>query len=393
MLDQSRRRNPRRRHHDRRLLVQLLEDRVLLASDWTNQCNAYDTSEDGIITPLDALLPINQIRRIGVGSLPDPRPDSSPRVDANSNGTLEPRDALVVINQLMRANQKWDVLVNTQLQHDSGLSASDGISNQGIVSGAISASLGFDSIRASVDGQPSVEVAPSCNGFTFDPGFASDGSDDGTHSIVFTIGNSQYGEVHEEVTLQLDTVGPFITATISAEDDSGIIGDNATSNDVISIVGTTEPSRLVEIVGASEQTMADENGRFVLAVDQLVLGPQEVTVQATDLAGNTSVVQTDIVSTPCDFHDDLTVGVIDAVEIPSAGDVIGTVDLDQPSLPLTSISNGQVQRSVSLLNQDFDNDLVVLKQSTNEVLVYLGDREGNWRPPRRTLVEHPTRLR
>ncbi|MEL6111053.1 MAG: dockerin type I domain-containing protein, partial [Planctomycetota bacterium] len=84
----------------RRPLLQKLEDRMLLAGDWTNPCAAHDISGDGHVSPLDALLPINQLDRLGSVPLSAERPADSPYFDADANDQLSPRDALVVINSL-----------------------------------------------------------------------------------------------------------------------------------------------------------------------------------------------------------------------------------------------------------------------------------------------------
>ncbi len=54
---------------NRRLLFENLEQRVLLAADWQNSLNQLDVSDNGVVTPLDALTVINELnlRRISDG--------------------------------------------------------------------------------------------------------------------------------------------------------------------------------------------------------------------------------------------------------------------------------------------------------------------------------------
>lgn len=69
-------------------------------SAWTNQDHVEDINADGAITPLDALLIINELNRDGIKAL-DSVP-TSPFLDANGDAMLTPIDVLLVINSLNR---------------------------------------------------------------------------------------------------------------------------------------------------------------------------------------------------------------------------------------------------------------------------------------------------
>ena len=82
----------------RRLLIESLEARRLLSADWRNPVDAIDVNRDGLITPLDALVVLNEIarrNRAGINEL-EPRPDAStlPFYDVDGNGEIVPLDAL-----------------------------------------------------------------------------------------------------------------------------------------------------------------------------------------------------------------------------------------------------------------------------------------------------------
>ena len=70
---------------------------------------AEDVNADGFITPIDALLVLNVLRRAGSGNVDvadlGPRDPAFP--DANGNGRVTPLDALVVLNRLRRQNNSF----------------------------------------------------------------------------------------------------------------------------------------------------------------------------------------------------------------------------------------------------------------------------------------------
>ncbi|MEO1528196.1 MAG: LamG-like jellyroll fold domain-containing protein [Planctomycetota bacterium] len=75
---------------------------------WINNENRYDTTEDGYVTPGDALRVINELGRRETGPLETFATSINPevigyRIDVTQDGELSPRDALLVINELERA--------------------------------------------------------------------------------------------------------------------------------------------------------------------------------------------------------------------------------------------------------------------------------------------------
>lgn len=78
--------------------------RVLDAAPWQYHADPEDVNADGTVGPLDALLVINYLNRLGVGPLPAAPPqDATARyVDVDGNGSVAPIDALRVINRLNR---------------------------------------------------------------------------------------------------------------------------------------------------------------------------------------------------------------------------------------------------------------------------------------------------
>ena len=82
----------------RRLVVEKLENRSVLASDcFHNFVLPEDTDGNGSVSPLDALAVINQINTGSAGAANAP---TSKLVDVNADDSLSPLDALSVINYL-----------------------------------------------------------------------------------------------------------------------------------------------------------------------------------------------------------------------------------------------------------------------------------------------------
>ena len=74
------------------------------APPWRNPMIVWDVSDDTMLTPIDALLVINQLNRYGSHTLLPPSGGSTPPpyVDVTGDNFLSPMDALRVINELNR---------------------------------------------------------------------------------------------------------------------------------------------------------------------------------------------------------------------------------------------------------------------------------------------------
>src|SRR5262245_11270400 len=103
----------------RRLLAEVLEGRALLAADWMisdfwNGTRPADVNADGTVAPVDALLVINELNQFGSHAVmgpsatnPSGEGENSAAAtegrlyrDTNNDGVISPIDALLVINEL-----------------------------------------------------------------------------------------------------------------------------------------------------------------------------------------------------------------------------------------------------------------------------------------------------
>lgn len=112
----QRRRARRKRVRERISLLEGLESRQLLASDFQNAFNAFDVNDDGLITSSDVLGIVNSLNREGPGQLPAGG-GSPPFVDTTGDGFRSSADALRVINELNRGVRRTVIAAreNSQL--------------------------------------------------------------------------------------------------------------------------------------------------------------------------------------------------------------------------------------------------------------------------------------
>lgn len=98
----------------------------------------------------------------------------------------------------------------------------------------------------------------------------------------------------DALAVTVDTTAPAKPVVVGITDDTGTDGDGVTSDDTLTFDGTAEADAFVEVFlnGASiGTTTANGTGDWTLAYATAIPeGNHNVTVQASDLAGNTSVV-------------------------------------------------------------------------------------------------------
>jgi RHS repeat-associated protein len=98
----------------RRMLFESLERRVVMNADWQNPRSSVDVNNDGFVSPVDALLVINELSRAGSanGLVGKPLParlgarEFSPYFDTSGDSSITPLDALLVVNHLIRNSKQ-----------------------------------------------------------------------------------------------------------------------------------------------------------------------------------------------------------------------------------------------------------------------------------------------
>ncbi|MFN9915611.1 MAG: dockerin type I domain-containing protein, partial [Pirellulaceae bacterium] len=76
----------------------------VVSSLYQNPANRYDVNNDGFVSPIDALIVINDINRSGVRDLGPTDFTPPPYIDVNGSSSVEPIDILQVINYINRQN-------------------------------------------------------------------------------------------------------------------------------------------------------------------------------------------------------------------------------------------------------------------------------------------------
>ncbi|MCA9164424.1 MAG: hypothetical protein KDA62_15650, partial [Planctomycetales bacterium] len=282
-----------KRRESRRMFLESLEPRHLLAGDWTNAANPLDVNADRFVSPIDVLLLVNRAQERKTGPLPhesDPTETPPPYVDVNCDGEFSPIDVLLIINALNLDTEP--PALSLALANDTGLAGfqNDRITSNAIVAGQVTDQLGVLSLTAQVDDGEPVEVEfDDFGNFTFDPGLANDGSADGEQTLRFVAFDPRQHVTTLDFTFTLDTTPPASPQfDLAIESDSGEVGDGATELDVVTLAGVTESEAFVADAASGIQVQADEAGEFAIPGVLLDFGANSVTLVATDIAGNQS---------------------------------------------------------------------------------------------------------
>ena len=153
----------------RQITIERLESRQLMASDWQNATLMRDVDNSSLVTPLDALLLINNLNSEGARELPTRSLHTGePFYDVNGDNLLSPLDVLIVINAINKFGDRTPTVVG-------GLAPASDPNNNGIVlTGSVTLTgqtLASSIITLSLDGSDSMPrsvVADAEGRFTVD---------------------------------------------------------------------------------------------------------------------------------------------------------------------------------------------------------------------------------
>lgn len=156
-ISKNTRRN-RSRFSRRQLFVQSLEQRRLLAGDWTNPIDPADANGDLSVTASDALLIINRLASQSSAELPVREFDDDGRIfpDVNGDGKVSASDALFTINQLHRSRGPVALPSMDGMLEPMRASSVDPSEVQSHVGGAVHLSIEADWASASAKTLPIV---------------------------------------------------------------------------------------------------------------------------------------------------------------------------------------------------------------------------------------------
>ena len=278
---ESRRRKLRKRLQ-RHITLESLEHRHLLAADFHNARLPLDVTNDENVSPIDALIVINDINTLGARPLPPPSEAVTEFIDTNADEFVSAIDALLIINVLNTDTQP--PVIDAQLANDTGRDGNnaDGITRDPSIGGTVQDAAGVRTLFATVNDSSAVEVAIQTDGsFNFTPNLALDGSTDGPIEIRFQAIDALNQSASQTLNFTLDTIVDGINLDLAADSDTGQLGDRLTRFTTVDLVGQTEALSQVSING-NTTAEADASGNFNLSGVSLNSGINVVTVNVSD---------------------------------------------------------------------------------------------------------------
>ncbi len=119
----------------------------------------------------------------------------------------------------------------------------------------------------------------------------------GAHSLTATAtdvaGNT--GVASAALSVTVDTAAPVAPSIASFSTDSGVVGDNITNDNTLTLTGTAEANATVKVYDGTTllgSAMADGTGAWSYTTATLANGVHSLTARATDVAGNTGAAST-----------------------------------------------------------------------------------------------------
>ncbi len=197
------------------------------------------------------------------------------------------------------------------LLNDTGSSNNDRITNNPSIQGIVKDNLRLGKVQAQLDNGKSYSISSELNS---KGNFVLDRNDlqringgskltDGQHTIKITAADIFGNKTTSSLNFTLDTTAPTkATIALDLASDSGTIGDYRTNNDIVTLTGKTEANTQLKISQKDSITgfhtiasvTSDANGNYQLTGVNLAQGMNSFTIQAKDLAGNTSTNTQDI---------------------------------------------------------------------------------------------------
>jgi hypothetical protein len=189
--------------------------------------------------------------------------------------------------------------ITASLNNDTGINT-DGITFDSTITGTVTDISEITTFQAKLNSGNFVDVlAKLQNGnFTLDTATLTqiNGGQlpDGTYQLTFKA-EDKFGNVSSEVKLDftLDTTAPQTPGfMLDSLVDSAPIGDSQTTYDKVKLIGQTEANATVTLQQTGISITADNAGKFTFTDVPLILGDNSFTVNAQDIAGNTSTFTT-----------------------------------------------------------------------------------------------------
>lgn len=185
-------------------------------------------------------------------------------------------------------------VISAALEHDTGRSNNDGITNDDTITGTVTDSFPVTSFLAGFGSSPTASVLPELSGssFTLTPaelGQVYGGTlPDGSYTLQLMGSDSAGGtSVPIAISFTLKTTPPATPAFALSPSSQTSLGDHKTTLPTINLSGTTDPNTPVALSNGA-RTISGADGGFTFNNIGLVQGANSFTATASDVAGNTS---------------------------------------------------------------------------------------------------------
>jgi membrane-associated phospholipid phosphatase len=310
--------------------------------------------------------------------------------DVNGDGVVDFFDITEILASHFNTGN-YDVEINAGLTHDNGFSATDGLTNDPSVSGRLLNPNG-STLKAGIDDQPvsayvSIAADTNPNGtFALSAArlaqIAGGPLGDGPHTLhVVAYDGFQNAVASQDLSFTLDTQPPAAPVfDLAAGYAVPAVGGQTTFR-APSLAGTTEPGARVTLgTGPTAITVtADSNGNFTLPDATLSPGANQVTLTATDAAGNTStytkaitrIVPTTANQVAIDWDNaTLNAIVLDASAPPVANRSLAMVSGAMYDA-VNSVNGASSYLYVHVAAPASSSDIAAVAQAAHDVLVYL----------------------
>jgi cyclophilin family peptidyl-prolyl cis-trans isomerase len=164
-------------------------------------------------------------------------------------------------------------------------------------------------VENQVDGSAFNSITVDAAGnFTFTTTFATDGSADGSHTVVIRA-RDRAGNISTPASFSFTLKSTALQPTFDLDPstDSGLLGDQLTSFSIVKLAGRADPNAAIALTTPTTtlNATADGSGNWSVSNISIVPGPNAFTARATDSLGNQStfsqtitLVHSPTVSTP-----------------------------------------------------------------------------------------------
>jgi len=288
----------------------------LLDGDWLNSSDAFPSGDDaaghdfkfqvnivrGDVNRSNTVLGDDVILVRNAQFRGTTHPQYNPFLDVNGSGIILGDDVILARNLQFTNLPAADhdlagPVFAAGLAHDTGSSSIDGVTFDADVGGTVNDPSGVTLLEASLNGGAFVDIAGFRNvDGTFNLNAAAlaliNGNvtvPDGQHALRIEAEDAFGNATTFNLAFTLDTAAPVQPAfDLSAGSDSGLLGDQQTAAGVVTLTGTTDPAALLALAPGGALSLATGAGVFQFPQVALAAGDNELTIIASDLAGNSS---------------------------------------------------------------------------------------------------------